>query len=172
MFQASSKNTRQTNQNFSNVTRKKHHLVNIRPDVNVHKTFIWCPGCHMKIMWPFKLVIVLSEHGSINFNGLMFILSLLYMFASSILGMLFLRGAYFGPRRTSAMELFANIVYGFLLLTIFTKSFVIDVWQDLNPLNVKMIKQTQKSSGPFCGVGPKRVRWASGPCLVAILFFL
>ena len=99
-------------------------------------------------------------------------LSLSYMFASSILGMLFLRGAYFGPRRTSTMELFANIVYGFLLLTIFTKSFVIDVWQDLNPLNVKMIKQTQKSSGPFCGVGPKRVRWASGPCLVAILFFL
>ena len=38
--------------------------------------------------------------------------------------------AYTEPFQTSKMEVFAKIVNGFLFLTIFAKSSILDVWQD------------------------------------------
>ena len=37
--------------------------------------------------------------------------------------------AYVEPYQTSKMKLFAKMVKGFQPLTIFTKSFILDVWQ-------------------------------------------
>ena len=37
--------------------------------------------------------------------------------------------AYSDPFQTSEMEIFVEIVNGYLLLTIFAKSFILDVWQ-------------------------------------------